>query len=667
MKAVAEQPYTGKVECPECGRRTCQVFASGDWKCFHPACGFRKSVRMKGGQPRLPLRKKPKASVRALGGFGSLSDADPGHKYLRSHSHRGDITLQIDGLNVRQYRDSLVVPMFSVSGRLRNLQYIDSSGTKRFLKGCGTRGLFHPIGAGNAERVWIVEGWATVVSLFHATGDDVLVAFSSGNVVNAAKHARAGKWKTVAICADTDAELKAEEIAGAIDGWLFVPEFRDGETGSDANDLAQIRGVKELARQIKRNTSPIPPPPDLVDVMADMPPAKFKKLLPELAQYLGVSPEILAAKVQTRRQEIRFPEVVPWADAVNGEELADSIHAELHRHIYIGESASVAVALWVLFSHLVDEFRIAPLLHITSPEKRCGKSLLLDLCSRLVARPLPASNMSPATVFRTIEMYAPTLLIDEADTFLRDNEPLRGVLNSGHTRSAAYILRCVGDDNEPRRFSTWGAKAIASIRDLPDTITDRSVVIPMRRKTEEDRRRRLGETATGDVFDDLRRKIARWCDDNGESIGKEPVPCIRGLNDRAMDNWRPLLQISKRLGGEWFACARDAALELDSHYSSDSDSRRVLLLQDLRKLFEDEEANFLRSESICNELGKLQERPWPEYSKGKEQITPVQLAALLKPFGIEPKQKKLTQRDGTKRNLRGYYKREFKDAWARYC
>ena len=61
------------------------------------------------------------------------------------------------------------------------------------------------------------------------------------------------------------------------------------------------------------------------------------------------------------------------------------------------------------------------------------------------AAPLSTSNTTAAAIFRTIEAARPTLLIDEADTFLTNNEEIRGVLNSGHRRSGAFVLRLVGD------------------------------------------------------------------------------------------------------------------------------------------------------------------------------------------------------------------------------
>ena len=85
---------------------------------------------------------------------------------------------------------------------------------------------------------------------------------------------------------------------------------------------------------------------------------------------------------------------------------------------------------------------------------------------------------------RYIEDIKPTLLIDEADSFVSASEELRGILNSGHTKVAANVIRNVETNGEhrPKRFSVWAPKAIATIRDLADTLEDRSIVIQLQRK-----------------------------------------------------------------------------------------------------------------------------------------------------------------------------------------
>ena len=99
------------------------------------------------------------------------------------------------------------------------------------------------------------------------------------------------------------------------------------------------------------------------------------------------------------------------------------------------------MALWALHTHVFDCFNHSPRLAITSPEKGCGKTTALDVLRELVARPLPTSNVTVSAVFRTIEIANPTLLIDEADTFLKENEELRGILNSGTARARQSFAR----------------------------------------------------------------------------------------------------------------------------------------------------------------------------------------------------------------------------------
>ena len=104
-----------------------------------------------------------------------------------------------------------------------------------------------------------------------------------------------------------------------------------------------------------------------------------------------------------------------------------------------------------------------------------------------------------------MEKYRPTLLLDEADTVLPRNDELCGLFNSGHTRSAAVVIRTVGDEYEPRAFSTWCAKMIASIGALPETITDRSIVISMKRRAPGEKVERLRLDRLGRIVRHRRR------------------------------------------------------------------------------------------------------------------------------------------------------------------
>src|SRR5262249_17288882 len=121
------------------------------------------------------------------------------------------------------------------------------------------------------------------------------------------------------------------------------------------------------------------------------------------------------------------------------------------------------------------------------PTRQCGKTTLLDVIEALVNKPLVVSNTTGAALVRIISLDRPTLLVDEADTFLTSNEDLRGIVNAGHKKSGCFV-RCEGGQNEVRSFPCYAAMVIASIRALPGTIEDRS--INDRHATENSRRAR---------------------------------------------------------------------------------------------------------------------------------------------------------------------------------
>ncbi|MGD1149122.1 MAG: hypothetical protein ABR961_14370 [Thermoanaerobaculaceae bacterium] len=174
----------------------------------------------------------------------------------------------------------------------------------------------------------------------------------------------------------------------------------------------------------------------------------------------------------------------PWREPVQGDELLGGLVKIVRRFVVMAREQALAIALWALFTFLHDAFTISPLLGVSSPEKRCGKTRLLEVLGALVRRPLFASNITPAAVFRAVEAYSPTLILDEAETYIRgDNEDLRGILNSGHSKATAFVARTVGDDHDVRLFRTFCPKVAALIGDLPSTLEDRSIAIRLRRKT----------------------------------------------------------------------------------------------------------------------------------------------------------------------------------------
>lgn len=388
------------------------------------------------------------------------------------------------------------------------------------------------------------------------------------------------------------------------------------------------------------------------------------------------------ARVRSREREIRekehratraalgasAPSIVPpapepWPQPVNGDDLLTELREFVRRFVVVTETTLTALTLWIVFTYLIDVVEVSPRLAIQSPVLRCGKTRVIDLLAALTCRPLAASNISPAAIFRTLDQEHPALLIDEADSFARDNEELRGLLNSGHTRGTAFVIRTVkvGEDFVPKRFSTWGAIALAAIGKLHATWMDRSIVVMMKRKSRDVKVEKLRRNSAAQATAiELTRKIARWTSDNLAAIeaARPTMPDVG--DDRAEENWEPLIAVADLAGGKWPALSRIAATTLSVGRDSDS-SVGEMLLADIRAIFDSAGRDKISSIDLCAALANLESRPWAEYGRSGKSLTQPRLARLLGAFGIAPSTIRLG--DTT---IKGYTRKAFEDAFSSY-
>lgn len=348
-----------------------------------------------------------------------------------------------------------------------------------------------------------------------------------------------------------------------------------------------------------------------------------------------------------------------WKNKVDGATLLDDIYNVIIQHIACSHETAIATTLWIVFTWFIDDAYISPIAIITAPEKRCGKSTLLSLIHKLTNNPLIASNITSSVVFRVIEKFKPTLLIDEADSFIKDNEELRGIINSGHTRDNAYVFRSVGNNHEPKRFSTWGAKAISGIGYLPDTLMDRGIILELRRKLPSEKVERLRH-ADLQKFNDLKSKIKKFSEDNKDLFIKSRPSLPAQLNDRMQDNWEHLIAIADLTRSKWGQLARSTAIKISFKHKDDQ-SISIELLKDIKLIFSQEKLQKISSERLIYSLCKDHTKPWSTYNKGNK-ITPRQLSSLLKKYGIESKNIKLKNNKVPK----GYELKQFKDTFNRY-
>jgi len=356
---------------------------------------------------------------------------------------------------------------------------------------------------------------------------------------------------------------------------------------------------------------------------------------------------------------LSFNDPDPSALPQNGVILLNDIARQVRRFLVADSTSIDAIALWIVFAHIAGKASICPILCFNSATKACGKSTALDIVSRLVPRLIPTSNISPAALYRAIEAYTPTLVIDEADSIFRNNDDLRTILNSGFSRLAAYVIRTVGEDFEARAFNVFCPKAIALIGNLPDTLASRSIIVKMRRRKPDEETCRL-RTDIDQGFQDLKARIIWFSIDAGASILSIDPEIPPALSDRQADCWRELLRIADFVGGDWPARARAAALELCSK-EDDSGDLSIKLLADIQRIFSEESERIKwPSQVLVDALNAMEESPWQSFTRGKG-FTTNRLARMLAKFDIHTK----TLREGID-TPKGYTIESFVDAFSRY-
>lgn len=595
----------------------------------------------------------------------------------------------VNAYGLKSLKDTLLIPIRDMAGTLHGLQFIGLDGTKKFKTGTNKAGHFFKIGKSKDNTVIICEGYATSATIHQGTGHAVVVAFDSGNLTAVSQVIRSKFPDMKIIIAGDDDHTtegnpgltKATEAVNAVNGLLAVPIFPDNRQAKDTdfNDLARLAGLEAVKDCIEAAATPTPSPvienpsqaesdstanlfDAAIDRLAALPPLAYDLVRKAEAKTLGVRPGTLDVAVKGARKEsndsLPFVEVDPWPEPVDPATLLSDISATIRRFIICDEAISHAVALWIAMTWFIDVVQVAPLAVITAPEKRCGKSLLLSLLGKLTARAIMASSISPAALYRSIDKWNPTLLIDEADAFMKDNEELRGLLNSGHTRDSAYVIRTVGDNFTPTKFSTWGAKALAGIGHVADTLMDRAIILELRRKLSHEKSERIRQAEPG-LFDDLRAKLARFADDYSEQVRQARPLLPHSLNDRAQDNWEPLLAIAMTASDEWLQIGTATALKLSGSESA-SQTIGTELLSDIQEIFEEKQLDRISTAELIKALCADDEKPWSTYNRGLP-IKPRQLSKKLKGYDIQSK----TVRIGLD-TAKGYEKSQLEDAFFRY-
>ena len=472
--------------------------------------------------------------------------------------------------------------------------------------------------------------------------------------------------------------LPALPPKGDIIDWLTAGGTRDQLDGliaaaalwqprSEAEDREEDKASEEDKAKAKADEDA------LIAALAKMKGIEYGRQRKKAAKELGINAGDLDREVKAYRERERDAvplfshwQVVIWPEPVDGDALLRAIVARIKRFVVCSDNQALLAALWVMFSWVHEVATHSPILVATSAEAESGKSTLLGVVAFLVPRSITTIEISPAALYRSIDRWTPSFIVDEFDTVLAadDKSELRAIINAGHTPESK-IIRCTEPDYIPTAFSPFCPKALGLIGlKMPASTLGRSIIIRLKRRKVSQAVEEFKHTDDAQS-QDLRGRLLRWSEDSAEALAKAVPIMPDGFSNRRTNNYWMLFAIADSCGLDWDEKARMAAMQIEG--AVDISSVKVRLLQDIKKVFEtdgqlDNKGRVvLLSKGLCTRLTEFEESPWATWSKGKE-IGPRHLAMLLGDFEIYTRDVHLA--NGVHGN--GYYKDAFEEAWATY-
>ncbi len=320
------------------------------------------------------------------------------------------------------------------------------------------------------------------------------------------------------------------------------------------------------------------------------------------------------------------------------------------------------LSAWTLGTYCYRVFRVFAYLALRSPDKRCGKSRVLDLLSLLAFNASPrVVHPTEAQLFRGPSRNGGTLLLDEIEALGKADKDtyagLLAVLNSGFEQggSVSRLEKNGAGNFHEVSFETYCPRAIAGINKTADTLEDRSIMIVMQRKLAREQTERFSPSRLEEEAQALRDRCYLWALTHAADLAvvydqaDQFFTGLDSLDDRARDLWEPLMSITAvadaerndarlTLTEELTALARDLCQVRDG---GAEDSTVVRVLAALQQILTEKQSNGLFQSGEPVLLTPTELATDLKAKLGWETLSTKGLAALLNPLELSSKNTRL--------------------------
>lgn len=214
---------------------------------------------------------------------------------------------------------------------------------------------------------------------------------------------------------------------------------------------------------------------------------------------------------------------------------------------------STLVALWTMGTYVHRVFAYYGYLWVTSPGRRTGKSLLLEVISCLAYNATPVmTDPSEASLYRDTAANASTQVLDEVESLRRADQEKRSglmsMLNCGF-KAGATVPRFEINTNRVEDLDAYCPRALAGISRLHPVLADRCFKIFLKRKRPDDKVKRFSERRLASKLqamrDDLHVLGLLYTPPVVERYEQsDSLPMPPEVDDRARDILEPLFAIA---------------------------------------------------------------------------------------------------------------------------
>jgi len=326
--------------------------------------------------------------------------------------------------------------------------------------------------------------------------------------------------------------------------------------------------------------------------------------------------------------------------------LVEEIREMIHKYVDVSKNFEKLASWYVVTTWVYDELSTVSFLRALG-DTGTGKSRLLDVVGNMCYKPIMVSGaVTPAPIYRLLEQWKGTLIIDEGDLRKSDakNEVVT-VLNCGFERGRP-VIRCTKDNPDELQFHrVFGPKLIATRQEFNDKALESRCLTEKMTQTDRDIPDQLPKKFY-EKAEDMRNKLLKWRLENKNNVdlGKSRNIKMGNIEPRLKQVTRGFLAVfdDTEIKEELFNFLKSHQKELIEQRSQTWEG---MVLNIIYEKWREEKETL--DEEVTLWPQKIAKKVEEDY--GEERVTAAKVGKILRGMDLETERKRIYVEDEDKR------------------